>query len=313
MALRRCDIIVRDARLQSGDKAYSSTTGIRLSEWHRWMNDAQTAIYQKLLNCHSSLYTRQIVLPVTPGLATVPIPSTNPNAVNITANIVNVSYSFDGTAQNYYKLNLRTPSQEVSINAYPEGYFLRDGNIVLTPIPGQNGGSLRVDFQYNLPSIDVRRALISGATTSSLTFTINSTLVQETEDDFANGYIDYVSVVDKDGTILASGMPITVYNSTTKVLSATLTAAQVAAITLGTSWLVYGKYATTNSQLLDTCERYVAHYVAWMAQLRNSNSEATATKVVLNEIEEEIMESISDLEEDLTAIPLLDTSYFYEL
>lgn len=314
MPLQRSDLIVRDARLQSGDRFYSSTAGVRLSEWARYLTETQTAIFQKILNTHASVFNRQIVVPVTQNVATVPIPVTNPNAVNLKGNIINVSYSFDGNAQNYYKLNLRTPSQEISYPAYPEGYFLRDGQIVLTPIPNQGSGTLRIDFQYDIPALDVRRAKVSSASTTQIVFTTNNTLVTETEEDLANGLVDYVCVVDKDGNIVAQNLPITTgYVSATKTLSCTLTAAQVTAVTAQDSWVVFGPFTTTHSQLPDNCLRYMTHGLARFAQMRDSNSEVTVTKEHLQELETEIMASFSDLEEDITPIPILDGSFFYTL
>ncbi len=318
MPLQRSDLIVRDARLQSGDKFYSSTAGVRLSEWQRYLNEVQTAIFQKILNTHASVFNRQIVVPVTSGSANVPIPATNPNAVNLKGNIINVSYSFDGNPQNYYKLNLRSPSQEISYPAYPEGYFLRDGQIVLTPIPNQPSGMLRIDFQYDIPALDVRRAKLNVNTTNvgQLVFLNDATIVTETEDDISNGLVDYMSVVDRDGVILAQNVLVvgTVYNRSTKVLPAILTAENITAIQAAVdAWAVFGSFTTTHSQLPDNCLRYVTHGLSRFVQMRDSNSEVTVTKEHLKELEDEIVASFADLEEDTTPIPILDRSFIYEL
>jgi hypothetical protein len=313
MALERLDILQRDARLQSGNKAYTPTSGVRMSEVVRYFNEGQEGIQNKILQTKSSLFTRQTSITVTPGVATYPTPATIPNVVHTGGNIIGVSYSFDGNQQNFYPLDLRSPRQEVSVNAYPTSYFLRDGQIVLSPIPNQ-AGTLRVDYQYTLPALDIRRGLISAHDLSSITLTLNTTFLTETAEDLAAGLVDYISVVDKDGQIIANSIPVTGYNSSTRVISCTLTSAQNTAIQNNTNWVVFGSWTTTNSALPPICRRYLVHYAARLIQMRDSNSETTVTKDLLDELEAEILASTADLEEDITAVALLDTTYLnYDL
>jgi hypothetical protein len=304
MALPRTDLIVRDSLYQTGNIAYTATSGIRKAEVIRYVNEAQTTILNKILGCHSSLFTDKVIVNTT-ATAEYLIPT----SVHSTGNISSVFYSFDGTDQNYVPLELRSPRAEVSIASFPSCYFIRNGSVVLSPIPAQTGGKLKLNFQYNLPSLDIRRALVTTATTNSITLTLNNTLLQETIDDLTNGFVDYVSVVDKDGTQLATGLPVTSYTSATRVIASTLTAAQVTAVTAGTAYLVFGTNATTHSQLIPICERFVTHYTATLIQMRDSNSEASLTSDLMKGFEQEILDSVSVLEEDITAIAVLDTNY----
>jgi len=302
-AIRRADLLLRDVQYQVGDVAYSATTGIRKAELVRYLNDAQTTIYNKLLNCHSSLYTRAETLGVTAGIAEYSIPT----AVHSTANIVKIDYSFDSNPINYVTLDLRSPRQEVSVVAFPTAYFLRNGKIVLTPIPSQtSAAALRINYQYILPDLDIRRGLVTAHDANSITLALNTTLLQESQDDLTNGFVDYVCVVDKLGNVLARGLPVSGYTSSTQVISSTLTASDIAAIIDGSSYVVFGEYSSTHSQLLPICERYLTHGTALLAQMRDSNSEAVATSPLLQSIEAEILASVQELEEDLTAIPILD-------
>lgn len=309
MALERVDILQRDARLQAGAKLYTATGGVRMSEVVRFINEAQEGILNKILQTKSPLFTRQTQIAVTAGTATYPIPGTIPNVVHTTGNILGIKYSFDGQAKNAYPLDKRSARQEVSIPAYPTSYFLRDGQIVISPIPNQTSGVLFVDYQYTLPTLDIRRGLISAHGLSSITLTQNNTLLAETGEDLSTGLVDYISVVDKDGTLVANSIPVTSYDTTTRVISCTLTAEQNAAVQDTGNWVVFGKYATTNSLLPDICRRYLVHYTARLIQMRDSNSETTVTKELVDEIEAEVLMACADLEEDLTAIAILDSSY----
>lgn len=309
MAIDRTDILQRDARLQAGAKMYTATGGVRMSEVCRFLNEAQEGILNKILQTKSPLFTRQTQIAVTSGTATYPVPGTIPNVVHTTGNILGIKYSFNGEAKSAYPLDKRTSRQENSNPGYPTAYFLRDGQIVLSPIPNQSTGVLFVDYQYTLPTLDIRRGLISAHGLTSITLTQNSTLYVETGEDLAAGLVDYISVVDKDGTIVANSIPVTSYDTTTRIITCTLTAAQNTAVTNGSNWVVFGKYATTNSGLPDICRRYLVHYAARLIQMRDSNSETTVTKELVDEIEAEVLMACADLEEDLTAIAILDDSY----
>lgn len=309
MALRRLDILQRDARLQAGAKLYTATAGVRMSEVVRFANEAQQGILNKIIQTKNSLFTRQTEIDITNGTASYPVPGTIPNVVHTGANIIGVKYSFNGDARNYYSLDFRASREEVSVSAYPTGYFIRDGQIVLTPIPAQTGAKIRVDYQYAIPDVDIRRGLISAHGLTSITLTANSTLLQETEEDLTNGLVDYISVVDKDGAVIANSIPVTSYDASTNIITCTLTSAQNSAVTNGSNWVVFGKYSTTNSMLPDICERYITHYTARLIQMRDSNSETTVTKELLDEIEAEILAACADLEEDLHSVTILDSSY----
>lgn len=305
MAIRRFDIMVRDVRQRTGNVAYSPTTGVRMSEFERYGNDAQDTIFNKMLACHSSLYTDKLSISTVPGQAEYTIPDT----VHSTANIGTVHYSFDGSEQSYTILDMRTPRAEIGVQAFPDSWFFRNGKIVLSPIPMQPGGKLRVNFQYNIPTLGIRRGLVSAHDAGSVTITLNNLLLQETRDDLNNGYVDYVSIVDKDGVQQATGLPVISWTDSTRVLVTTLTADQVTAVQNGASYLVFGKNATTHSPLIDICDRYLYYFMALNTQARDSNSEAAFTMEGLRDVEAEIIGSVSDLEEDIPAIPILDYDF----
>lgn len=305
MALQRLDILIRAARDATGNANYTATQGIKQREFVRYANDAQQRLFNKILGERSSLFTKEAFLNVTANTVSYPLPTDT----HLRGNLIKVEYSPDGNPLLYRPLDMRSPRQEISAPGYPTSYFLRDGSIILSPIPTQSAtNGLRLNYQYDLPIVDIRRGLVSAHGLSSITFATDSTLITETEDDLSNGWVDYISVVDRDGAQIATAIPVTGYNSTTKVISCTLTSAQDAAVTNGSHYVVFGANATSHSGLMPLAERYVITYMSTLIQMRDSNSESGDTQTVLQALEREILDSVAELEEDLVAIPILDTS-----
>jgi hypothetical protein len=239
-----------------------------------------------------------------------------PTDIFLKHNVLKVDYSQNGDARNYSPLTMRTPRQEVSAPGHPDSYFLRQGEIVLSPIPTQAAtNGLRLNYQYTLPTLDIRRGTISAITTGGL-YTVSVTLtpatvLEESATDLTGGWVDFVSVVSSTGAIVSQsgGLSVSSYNSTTGVLTFTANSALTAsnALVVG-QYVVFGAYATTHSQLPDVSERYLTEYMAMRIQMRDSNTESITQSKVLRELEEEIIDSIANLEEDLTSISILDSS-----
>jgi hypothetical protein len=306
MATTRLDILIRQARDASGNQTYSTTQGIPQREFVKSANHAQERIYNKILQKRPSIFVKEGFLDSTASTQAVALPSD----VHLSHNIVSVDYSPTGNVQDYYPLELRSLKQRVNANGHPDSYVLRDGYLLASPIPPATvENAFRLNYQYVLPELDIRRAKISAYSSgTSLTLTDDSTLTEENEDDLSNGWVDYCTVVDKDGAVKARDIPVTSYNSTTNVISTTKTLSSGESITAG-NYLVFGTYATTHSSLPKIAERYLYTYMQLFAQLRDSNVEALDTNPILKAIEDEILDGVEMLEEDTFAIPITDYSF----
>lgn len=156
--MKRLDALIREARERSGNARYGVNQGIPQRSFVSYANDAQQRIYNKILGERSSLYVREAFINVQAGVAIYDLPED----IHLKHNIVKVDYSQTGDARLYSKLELRSPSQEVSSPGYPSSYFLRNGQIIVSPIP-QTAATrgIRINYQYTIPSVDIRRARIS--------------------------------------------------------------------------------------------------------------------------------------------------------
>jgi hypothetical protein len=190
----------------------------------------------------------------------------------------------------------------------PHSYFLRDGRIVLSPIP-QTGyaNAVRLNYQYVVPRLDIRRAKISAVNTGTgvITFTDDATLTEESVADLTAGWVDYICVVDKDGTLVDQDRAVSSYSSTTRELTLTSLTGSVAA---ANQYVVFGKNTTTHSSLPDVCRRYLLEYMTFRGQMSDTSSEAGVTSPLLQAIEKEILDAIVSLEEDIFHLTVLDHS-----
>lgn len=303
--MQRLDILVRQARGRSGNQDHDADMGTPQREYVAYANDAQMRLYNLIQQCRPSLFLKQSYIDTVAGQAEYTLPTD----VFLKHNLVTVHFTPNGNAQLYYPLDQRYPRNEVSIRALPDSYFLRAGKLVLSPLPmtGYTNG-LRITYQYTIPTLDIRRAKITSVNTGAgtLTLTDDSTLTTENEDELSNGWVDYICVVDKDGTLIDQARALSSYNSTTKVLTLTSLSGSAAA---ANQYVVFGNYATTHSQLPDVAERYLVEYMTLRAQASDTSSEVAVTSPILRSIEQEIISAVENLEEDIFAVPLLDTQF----
>jgi hypothetical protein len=310
---QRLDTLLRDARAKSGHRTYDYQSGVANREFIEYFNDGQDRLFNLVLQERSTLFRRQTILTCTPGVASV----TLPDSIYLQHNINKVDYSPTGNAQDYMPLDARISKEELSIVGYPDSYFLRDGSIILSPIPDR-AASLRLEFQYVIPQLDIRRAQYSavsivGPNLISMTFASLSSVLQETKDDLTGGYVEYLCTVDSAGTQQAVALPVASFNATTGVVTfATGTlAADFPGIAAGVNshYVVFGKNASTHSSLPQVARRYLVEYAAARVMIRDANAlEAALTSQLMQGIEKDVLDAYATLEEDTFQVPILDYS-----
>lgn len=309
---RRIELLIRDSRDHTGNQSYGDNDGIPQRVWVRHFNDAQDRLFNRITQTHGSLYKKKSFLDIEAGEAEIDLPVD----VYLRHNIQKVEFSRTGNAKDYVSLSLVAPLEEQSIPAYPDSYFLRDGVLVLSPIPNTSiANGIRLNYQYNIPRLDIRRAKISavgqvGDTINTITLADDAYLTTLNETDLENEMVDYVCVVDKDGTIKAVAIPFGSYDSSTRVLTVDTghDLSTDETVTVG-DYIVFGSYSTTHCVLPPNCERYLQKYAETLVQIGSSNSDAVSNSKVLNDIEEDILASFETLEEDIFSIPLLTSEF----
>lgn len=296
---QRVELLIRDARAKSGHQTWDYQSGIPQREFVEYLNDAQDHLYNAILQERSTLYRKKGTnISVTAGTAEYTLPTDG----YLRHNISYVRYSPTTSDRDLYPLDLRTSREQVSITGAPDSYMLRDGTLILSPIPSQ-GGFLQLEYQYEIPTLDIRRATVSSVDTTLIT--LSNDLLAETAADLTDGFVDYVSFVTKAGVILNSTpVGVLAYTASTRQLSTDTDCTAYAG-----SYVVFGKNASTHSSLPQIAKRYLVEYATMRAQTRDSNSEAMYTAPLLQMLEREILDAFANLEEDTPAIPILDTTW----
>ncbi len=301
--MQRLDLLIRQARTRSGNTKYGDKQGISQRSYVAYANDAQQRIYNLIMQCRPTLFVKQGTISTVAGQASYDLPTD----VYLKHNIITVQFTPNGNEQLYYPLAQNYARNEVSVRALPESYFLRDGKLILTPTP-MNGyaNALRLTYQYIIPQVDIRRAKVADIDGSNITLVDDAMLLQETEADLSEGWVDFICLVDSNGVVLDRDLPVLGYNSTTKIISGSVDPATVPG---GTIYVVFGAYASTHSSLLDVAERYIVEYMTLRSQASDTSSEVGVTSQVLKMIEAEIIDAIESLEEDIFQVPILDTQF----
>lgn len=298
--MERADILIRQARARSGNQEFGDGQGVPQRNFCGFLNDAQDRLFNLIMMTRPSLFCKEGFLSTTSGVASYALPTD----VYLKHRLITAEYTPNGNAQLYFPLDQRTPRAQASIPGLPDSYFLRDGRIILSPTPMTGyTNALRLNYQYLIPRLDIRRALVQSVGVGTVTLTDNSLFLQESKDDLSDGWVDYISFVTADGVAVTSDLLFVSYNSSTRTITFTGSSTGLTG-----KYLVFGKNTSTHSSLPDICARYIVEYTTLRGQISDTSSEAQATNSVLKALEEEILHSIAMLEEDIFAIPLLDYS-----
>lgn len=306
---QRVEILLRDIRQKSGHREYSYNSGIPQRELVEYLNDAQDRLYNLILQEHPTLYRKVgTAITVTSGTSSYTLPTDG----FLSHNITKVEFSPSGNTQDYTRLDQRSSAEENHYQGYPDSYFLRDGSIILSPVPNISGGLLRLEYQYVIPTLALRfgAAITSYARSAGVyhEFTWTANPITEMVDDANNGMVDYFSVVSATGAILYSGLSFISYNSTTFKLRVTDTGAALTGIP--GSYIVFGTNASSHSSLPQLAKRYLVEYAVIRAQARDSNAlEASLNSPLMQAMERDILDAFAHLEEDVFAVPILDYQF----
>lgn len=280
--------LIERVRSLAGEPDASDTEGISDEDILRMLNNAQDRIQSLITGVNAHAFVTTTTIALVAGTREYTLPAD----VQAGSKVISVECKADSDDQNYYFLNRGTAHELIPVKInYPSKYVIRGKSLIVSPVPETGTGTLRVTYIRRFEALDKRRGLISAVSTSGSyydTITLaNDSNLSATE----LAALQYITVVDAYGTVNYYAIPVTSYNSSTRVLQLDTSSVPTSGGTISVDdYVVSGKFATTHSQLPDTCERYLIEYAVWKVLRKNSSEDALEQKEELAIIEEDIVQ-----------------------
>lgn len=283
---------------------------ITTDEILQYINDAHERIHAKILAQHPRVFYVEKEIDVSRGTSAYAVPED----AFMENKVATVEYSSTGDDEDYYPLNPITLKERTNYEGYPVNYIRRAGKILLDPIPQENG-KIRLNYVKRAVHLDTRRATVDFATTSgsSLTSLVLDTSSNTVIDGDALSAADYICVVSKKGVSKMKNIPISSVDTGTGAVTidSGFTFETGESIASG-DYVVAGEDTTTHSELPRNCERYIIAYAAWKLLKRDSSADYSEQQTELLQMEDDIISSFADLDEDIRRIPVYSSFDYWE-
>lgn len=305
---KRVDILMNLARKQSENDEFSTTTGIEDDVVLQHINDGQERIFNLITAKHQDVFVKEAPLyNVIAGTEEYDLP----DDTHLENRVSTVEYSSTGQIRDLkilHPADLKT--RRSNYEGYPSSYVRRSGAILLQPSPSLSG-ILRINYQYHIPELDIRRGKVSVATLT--TDTITTLTLDTTEENFDSENInlaDHICVVNKLGAQQMKMIPISAIDADTGIITvdAGFTFEDGETITVN-DYVVIGFSATTHSRLPKTCERYLLKYTQWRLFKQDSSEDANDAIIELSQMERDIVDGFANVSDDITLIPDIEEDY----
>ena len=285
--------IIDQVRKQTENEEVTDFTGIQDSEFIQYINDAQHSLQAAITSQHPKVFTKETILDVVSGQEIYNIPSD----CYLGNKIHNIEYSRDGKDENYYPLNEDSVKSRIGgTTGSPVNYIRMSGKIMI--LPQATTGKIRITYVKRVPELDLRRALVSSATSSLINLN-NSTMLTEV-DSLAEH--EYVCVVDRKGEIIARDIPFSAVSSTLITLDNYVPSSEDGTISAG-HYVVGGRNTSTHGEFDESVERYIIAYAAWKILKRDSSVDSQEAVQELSMMLSDIVKSYGMVSDDVQYIP----------
>jgi len=306
----RLDTLITHVRSATENQEVSSSVGIPDAEFIRYFNEAQDHIVAKIIQQHKYVFGQEVIIPIVRSQEAYDVP----DEAFVKNKLLYVEYSDDGNPDNYFPLRSKTLLERYSFGSgVPNRYVLRNGQILLSPIPMSLGASLRVNYIKRPCDLDVRRGSVSAVTLDPSTNTITSLTLTITSDNVSEFNLneDHITIIDRLGNIkmkgvLADSTGITGAGPTyTFNVDSSFVYQDGESISVG-NYIVFGEFASSHHQLDDQVERFLTTWVMWKIYKRDVAAQNTQDiERELNILEQDIIESYANIEDGMVTSPII--------
>jgi len=305
---RIVDRLIDQVRRETENEDVSSTSGIQDIEFLQYLNDAQDRLQSLITATHPTVFVKEKIVDVIVDTEIYDIPE---DAYKENA-VTTVEYSPSSNIEDYYHIEQTTMKRrDTAVQGFPVTYIRRSGQVLLQPRP-QQAGSLRLNYIKRIDRLDKRRGVVAVALLDDSTRTITTL---EFDPSSSNPALDantllednYLTICDRDGKPTMRNIPIDAIDAGTGVVtvSAGFTYEEGESISVG-AYPVSGKDARTHSELPRMCERYLIAYASWKILKRDSSVDFAEQQSELLQMENDIVNSFADIDDDVHFVPTLN-------
>lgn len=276
--------------LRSVEAEYSTAdSGISDDEIVEVLNRAQSRLYSRLFSKFPDDYKTTYSASTVSGTSSYSIP----DLAFITNSIEMVEYSTDGIS--WYRLFPRTIHSKFndseSSRGNPVQYIIQNDQIILGPTPDLSGtDNLRITYNRKIREVDFRRGYVANATIaatvlSDITLTDPSTLLSkdvnlDDKSEAVLNKLDFICIVDKNGTSVLDNIPIDGYNTSTRVITVSSGfSTSLLEAALQNNYIVGGYHATSHSEFPKNYERYLLAFTESEFLARDGNEFESTRKI----------------------------------
>jgi len=308
--MRRVEHLLLQIRRHTENVQQSATDGITDLELIEALNNAQESMTARIHMTNNKLLADELEYTSVASQEAYDLP------FNIFSNshIIDMSWATSGAYADLISLEKVGFKERIRDTGYPSKYILKGSKVLFNRIPQASGELGVMTFNPRLPRLDRRSGQVTVATLDTVTKTITTlTLSSAITPTLANAYFDqtdYLTVVDRDGTIKMKSIPIDSVDTGTGVVTVAAGFVYATGETIAVGdYVCLGKYASTHSQLPETCERFLLAFGYKRVFLRDCSDDYLLQSKELQEMMDEITEVIGMESSDVEYIPLLDTDF----
>lgn len=309
----RIDRLITQIRAATQNDTANAVTDIEDNEIIEYINEAQHRIQSKILTVHPTVFTKEAIISAVAGTEEYDLPSD----MFLDNKLLYVEYSSDA-GQTYFPLKRGTlRDRQSDITSVPTTYIRRDAlnnstaTLVLSPVPASSTDKIRVNYVQAIDELDIRRGIISAVTLDTTAKTITAlTLDVSGEPPIDSEQLtneDHMCIVSRLGVVKMRNVLFDSVSSSTGVVTVNSSFVYETGETAAVGdYIVTGKNTTTHSRLPKNLERYIKAFASWKIFKRDSSTDSSEQGAELQELEKDIIESYSEIDDVLQEISITE-------
>lgn len=291
------DEVRRDTRNED-EPTSTEQIGISDEDFLRYGNFALEKAFAIIIATKPTAYEASKIIDLVVGQMEYTIP----DRVYLNESIKDVKYSNSGEDRDFHEIREISLSRRRDVDGVVRNYIRHAGQLIFTPKNNIAGAKVKVTYDRQPDSLDLRRGQISshsiyqGQLEAAGFFLDTSTV-----DAAALARAQYLCVNDSFGNVTMYNIPIDSYNATTGEITlkdgVNFTFADGESIADG-DYVTVGQYTTTHCKLNQIVERYIAQYIEYRIFRRDSADDAKQSKQDMDETIAELRLAYADVPKD---------------